>query len=100
MSTDKFTIKPEYLTDCVVSFDHPVTVSGITGTTSSVDHPAFTAMRKHMAATGYISIDTMCWNRDEVLKPFYLNDRKYEVGDRFTCASSQGILETIERENK
>ena len=100
MSTDKFTIDTKYLTDAVVSFTHPVSVSGITGTTSSVDHPAFAAMRKHMDSTGYIKIHTESWNRDEVLKPFMLNDRKYERGDRFTCASNQGIIETIERENK
>ena len=99
MSEHKFTIKPEYLTDVVVSFTHPISVSGITGTTSSVDHPAFAAMRKHMAAAGYIEIDTMCWNRDKVLKTFFLNDVEYKKGDRFTCASHQGTMENVRNKN-
>jgi hypothetical protein len=92
---DKFTIPTEYLDTCVVTFTCPAGPSGMTGTVSSVDHPSFAALRKYLQASGYIRIERLSANADIVLKPFSLNDREYNVRERFTCAAHQGMVEKI-----
>lgn len=90
-----YTIKEEYLTSCNEAFTW-ITPNGHgpSGTIAhSVDHPAFAALRKHLAARGFIEVQTTWVNGDRVIKPFYLNDVYFDVGDKFLSASAmQGHL--------
>ena len=85
-----YVIDEEFLSSCIVSFHHLNGKGQKTGSTGSVDHPAFAALRKHLGALEYIEIQTMWNNGDRVLKPFYLNDRFFDEGDQFSCASAMG----------
>jgi hypothetical protein len=59
-------------------------------TLSSKDHPEFTKLRDRLEADGYINTERGMWNGDRVLKAFYLNDKKFDIGDKFYCASAMG----------
>ena len=85
-----YSIKEEYLTSCNEAFTWITpTGSGPSGTISkSVDHPAFAALREHLDARGYITIQTGWVNGDRVIKPFCLNEVYFGVGDKFVCASA------------
>lgn len=85
-----FMIKEEYLTSCNEAFTWiSPTGHGPSGTISKqVDHPAFTALRQHLVAHGYIEIQTRWVNGDSVLKPFSLNEVYFAVGEKFVCASA------------
>lgn len=95
-----FTIREEYLTSCNEAFSWiSPTGHGPNGTVAkSVDHPAFAALRKHLAALGYIKMQTTWVNGDRVLKHFHLNKVPFKPGDKFFCASAmKGFLEGRER---
>lgn len=92
---DKFTIPHEYLDTCLVTFTCPAGISGMTGTTRVVDHPSFAALREYLEANDYIKIDRAASNGDVVLKHFSLNGREYYLGERFTSAAHQGIIEKL-----
>ncbi len=90
-----FIIKEEYLTSCNEAFTWIKGSGGSpTGTIAhSVDHPAFAALRKHLDARGFISTENGWVNGDRVVKPFYLNEVYFDVGEKFVCASAmQGHL--------
>ena len=96
-----YIINEEYLTRCMVQFHHLNGKGQKTGSTSDVDHPAFTALREHLGATGRIKIERNWCNGDRVTNPFYLNDKFFDNGDQFSCASAMGIsLRVTNRINK
>lgn len=55
---------------------------------SSIDHPVFNELRVELAEKGFIDIRRNCWNGDSTLKPFKLNNKIFNVGDRFFCAAA------------
>jgi hypothetical protein len=85
-----YTIKEEYLTSCNEAFTWiSPTGHGPSGTVASaVDHPAFAALRKHLAVRGYIEMQTNWVNGDRVIKPFYLNEVYFDVGEKFVSGSA------------
>ncbi len=85
-----FTIKEEYLTSCNEAFTWiSPTGHGPSGiVASAVDHPAFAALRKHLAARGFIEMQTTWVNGDRVIKPFYLNEVYFDVGEKFVSGSA------------
>lgn len=85
-----YIIDEEFLSSCVVAFYHLNGKGQKTGSHGSVDHPAFTALREHLGATGRIKIQRNWWNGDRVIIPFYLNDRFFGEGDQFSSASALG----------
>ena len=91
----EFKIPKEYLVAIHCSFEYPSGTGSLYGTVWSEDHPAFKALRDHLAAGFYVKCDHMARNGDVVLSPFSLNGRKYERGDRFTGASNQGVIEGL-----
>ena len=85
-----FTIKEEYLVSLNEAFTWITgTGHGPSGTVAkSVDHPAFNALRSHLAYHGYIKKETGWVNGDRVTKPFYLNEVYFDIGDKFVCSSA------------
>lgn len=83
-----FIIKEEYLTSCNEAFQYILpTGSGPSGTISkAVDHPAFAALREHLGRNGFVEIQRGWINGDRVIKPFYLNEVYFEVGEKFVSA--------------
>lgn len=51
----------------------------------SCDHPSFTRLRKYLSDNGYIQMVTNYCNGDSVLNEFFLNDKLFEIGDKFPC---------------
>lgn len=96
-----FTIKEEYITTCNEAFTWiSPTGHGPSGTVSKhVDHPAFAALRQHLAARGYIEMQTSWVNGDRVLKPFHLNKVPFLKGDKFLSAAAMlSYLKNRERQ--
>ena len=60
------------------------------GYISSKDHPAFTELRDRLEHEGYIKTERSWHNGDRVLKPFYLNNMYFDVGEQFSCAPALG----------
>lgn len=86
-----YSIKEEYLTSCNEAFTWiSPNGHGPNGTIAhAVDHPAFAALRKHLSINGYIEIPSYpCVNGDMVIKPFYLNEVYFGVGEKFVCGSA------------
>jgi hypothetical protein len=85
-----FSIKEEYLTSCNEAFTWVTSSgSGPSGTIAkAVDHPAFNALRSHLAYHGYIKKESGWVNGDRVTKPFYLNEVYFNRGDKFVCGSA------------
>lgn len=87
-----FETPPEYTIDEACLSSITVTYQWITSTgcpcstMSSVDHPAFLAMREHLGASGYIKIERGWSNGDRVLRPFKLNGYEFKEGEQFSCA--------------
>ena len=54
----------------------------------SEDHPEFASLRNGLERQGYIKTQRSWWNGDYVLKPFYLNDKKFKKGEQFCCAGA------------
>lgn len=101
----KFYIDIAYATDVVVKTDHYIKQRNdessedflvrklrdnniVMSSTKMIDHPKFTELREQLGQDGLISIERNCWNGDKVLKPFYLNDIKFNKGDTFRCAAA------------
>ena len=82
-----YVIDEEFLTDCTVAYYRLDRHGNKNGSMGHVDHPSFTALRNHLEAVGYIETQDW-WNGDQVLKPFYLNDFYFGVGDKFSCATA------------
>lgn len=61
-----------------------------TGWIHSEDHPAFAELRERLDKEGYIEIQRSWSNGDRVLKPFYLNNMYFDVGEQFSCAAALG----------
>lgn len=68
------------------------------GFISHKDHPAFTNLREHLGEEGYIEIQRGWSNGDRVLKPFYLNNMYFDIGEQFSCAVALGIVYDIAKE--
>lgn len=88
MTNQRFTIDTEYLTCVTVKYGYTDDMGMECSTTSSVDHPAFTGLREHLGARGFIRIERGWWNGDRVIKPFYFNGLLLNVGDKFLCAGA------------
>lgn len=74
-------------------------VGGSWSSHGSVDHPTFARLRTYLEKKGYISTCRVSSNGDRTLKPFYLNDVKFNEGDRFFCgAAMHSHLERSEKE--
>lgn len=72
----------DFLVRILSSSSTPVT------STTNKDHPKFTALRERLCTEGYIRIERSWWNGDRVIKPFELNDVKFEPDDKFPCAAA------------
>ena len=75
----------KYLTS--VTIDYRWQGDGM-GVTHSLDHPTFTEIRELLGKKGYIKIVLNFSNGDRVLKPFYINRKLFEEGDKFCCAGA------------
>lgn len=51
------------------------------------DNPEFTELRELLGAQGFIRIERLWWNGDEVQKEFTLNGHLFRQGDQFPSAS-------------
>lgn len=91
MFINRFTINPDYLCSITVKYGFTTDAGVECSTTASVDHPAFAELREHLGARGLIHINRGWVNGDRVLKPFFFNDRLFEVDEKFPCASALGI---------
>lgn len=60
-------------------------------TTSTIDHPSFTATRDWLSNNGYIKMVTRWSNGDTVTKPFFFNNIYMHVGEIFACASAMAF---------
>lgn len=58
---------------------------------SLIDHPKFTELRQALESQGYIKIEKSWSNGDIVLKPFFLNGKKFNTGEKFLCATALQI---------
>lgn len=100
----KFKIDINYLTDVMITeqyneiavkdtlttqdtFDIINGLGNIT-VTRHEDHPKFTQLRDKLSKLGYINKVTNYVNGDTVLKPFTLNYRVLNTGERFMSASA------------
>lgn len=98
-----FYIDEQYLTSITVRTEHPIQKRKNESKASflvrklkeagspvysikSEDHPEFVKLREELGAQGYIQIQRGWWNGDSVMKPFYLNDRKFKPNEQFSCA--------------
>lgn len=89
---EKFTLKPEYFCDVIIEYGYPSIMTGEPCyVTFHEDHPSFAWLRKELANRGFIKMEQGFWNGDYVIKPFYLNDRLFEIGEKFACATAQGF---------
>lgn len=99
LHTPRYRIRAEFLTSIA---DEIICEQNETGTnwssSGTVDHPSFTRLRNHLAAKGYIHMETGWSNGDRVLREFYLNDVLFEEGARFLCASAMKF--TLENSEK
>jgi len=88
-----FYIDKEAFSSCNKAFMEVKSNGFKNGTISNhVDHPAFAALRKHLANVGLIEIpENPCVNGDRVVKPFYLNDVFFSPGENFYSASAMWI---------
>lgn len=96
-----FMIKEEYITTCNEAFTWiSPTGSGPSGTIAkAVDHPAFAALRKHLADRGLINIENGWRNGDRVIKAFHLNKVPFRPGEKFLSADAMSIyLKNRERQ--
>jgi hypothetical protein len=52
------------------------------------DHPEFARLRDTLEQDGCIETNRLCWNGDQVIKNFQVNNTKFKIGDRFLCAAA------------
>ena len=64
------------------------------------DHPKFTELRDKLESQRYIETERNFWNGDRVLKPFYLNGKKFNFGEKFPCAAALDVVMSIHDEDK
>lgn len=85
-----YEIKEEYVCDVFKGWSCKLNGTGgeKSGMISYGDHPAFTALREHLASSGYINIQKQWSNGDRVTNAFYLNDLLFLEGDQFPCAAA------------
>jgi len=84
-------IDEEYLSSVPVKLDYIDAGGHKAGMLSVKDHPTFDANRTWLDSRGYIRKQTMWWNGDRVLKPFYLNGMLFDIGDKFPCGGAMKI---------
>ena len=96
-TTPEYTIDEEFLTSIVVAYKYVNESGSQMGTHSSVDHPAFAALREHLGAKGYIEIQRGWSNGDTVLKRFTLNTFEFEPGEQFSSAGAMGNSFSVQR---
>lgn len=96
-TTPEYTIDEEFLTSVVVAYKYVNESGSQMGTHSSVDHPAFAALREHLGVRGYIEIQREWRNGDTVLKRFTLNTFEFEPGDQFSSAGAMGNSFSVQR---
>ena len=88
LTPPKYTIKEEYLTSVFDGYSCEDNGDGkSTSVTSFTDHPAFSTLRRHLGACGYVDISEHSVNGDRVKEAFYLNDVLFYEGDSFVSAS-------------
>lgn len=100
----KFKLSEKYITD--VRKEQPITfyledgkeISGMA--LSYIDHPKFTELRDKLEVEGYIITERNVWNGDRVLKAFYVNRKKFNVGEKFPSASHMSVVMSIDNESK
>ena len=93
--TPKYKINKEFLTTLPVAWALTRTETDSTYSIhSTVDHPAFADLRRHLSDKKYIHMDTSSWNSDKVLRKFYLNEVLFDVGDKFPSAGAMWCLKT------
>ena len=84
----KYYLNPDFACDVEVSFKYDDNSKQGLGQLSYIDHPSFTALRKHLAASGHIVMETRWHNGDRVIKNFYLNGKLFSPQDQFFCAAA------------
>lgn len=108
LEVQEFYINPEYCTDIPVTFRYKKMVQVNTSTEeapwcsgySTVNHPSFESLRRHLGACGLLYIEESWTNGDRVLKPFKLNDILFNEDDQFVCAAAMKYhLETETEED-
>lgn len=65
-----------------------------------VDHPKFTELRDKLEAQGYIETERSFINGDRVLKPFFVNGKKFNFGEKFPSSSYMSVVMSVHNENK
>ena len=99
-----FRIANKYITD--VRQEKPITLyteSGkvIEGTSIGyIDHPKYTELRDKLEAQGYIETERSFWNGDRVLKPFFVNGKKFNFGEKFPSSSYMSVVMSVHNESK
>lgn len=80
---------PEQYLDCVQHGFNVETKSGkgVLSMWGVSEHPYFSETRRRLLNFDYISETAIGWNTDRVLKPFWLNELEFKVGDVFPCGS-------------
>ena len=98
--TLRMRIDPKYLCAVVDAIEcEQSEVGGSWSSHGSIDHPTFDRLRTYLERKCYISTQRTRSNGDVVLKPFYLNDVKFNRGDRFLCGAAMfSYLERSEKE--
>lgn len=89
-----FTISDEFLVSVTVSFKHNdggATEECSSGSMTSIDHPSFSSLRRHLDKNGYIKKEDLYTNGDIVLKEFLLNGVLFSPDDSFPCAAAMRL---------
>ena len=104
-----FILDPEYITSITVFKDYlkdrpedERLIAKLKGhvysSTSTEDHPKFTALREQLGTEGYILIQRGWWNGDVVTNPFIFNGFIFKQGDQFPSgAAMSGHLKFMKR---
>lgn len=89
----KYTLDEKYMTDVYCGLTCEYNEYGKSHSVMShIDHPAFTTLRDHLEAKGYIKTERNWHNGDVVLKEFMLNEHTFKEGDQFPCATAIGNI--------
>jgi hypothetical protein len=65
-----------------------------------IDHPKFTELRDKLEAQGYIETERSFINGDRVLKPFFVNGKKFNFGEKFPSSSYMSVVLSVHNESK
>ena len=97
--TPRYSIPMEYVTSVPDMIKCELTDTGTNWSShGTTDHPSFARLRNHLEAKGLIQTSRNSCNGDIVLSEFYLNDVRFNPGDRFLSASAMKY--TLERAPK